>query len=110
MFFFTVEQSHSLNIKRVITIKPCESMYESQQKDIEMNILNEENKITSFCLHVVAKKDNLKWHHRKAVFTFPSAVEGTKWFKRIEDLLKGKGLSLIGVLICILADNCQFKI
>jgi hypothetical protein len=57
--------------------------------DIELNTLNPVNHHRSFFLHIVVKKGNHKWQHRKVLFECPSVEVGSEWFTRIQNILRG---------------------
>ena len=81
---------HSLKLRRVLAIVPhvVEDTGE-RPNDIELHVLNLVNQHRSFYLHIVVKKGNHKWQHRKVLVECPSVEVGSKWFTRIENVLKG---------------------
>ena len=81
---------HSLKLRRVLAIVPhvVENTGE-RPNDIELRMLNPVNQYRSFYLHIVVKKGNHKWQHRKVLVECPSVEVGSKWFTRIENVLKG---------------------
>lgn len=63
--------------------------------DIELKTISPANHYRSFHLHIVIKKGNHKWHHRKVLFECPSVEVGSKWFSKIQEVLTGIMLYLI---------------
>ncbi len=81
---------HSLNLRRVLAIVPHVKKETGEcPHDIELETLNPVNHYSSFYLHIIVKKGNHKWQHRKFLFECPSFEVGSKWFTRIQNTLKG---------------------
>ena len=81
---------HVLKLRRVLAIVPhVEEDTGEHPHAIELNILNPVNHYKSFHLHIIVKKGNHKWQHRKVLFECPSVEVGSKWFTRIQNTLKG---------------------
>jgi hypothetical protein len=72
--------------------------------DIELNTLNPANHHKSFHLHIIVKKGNHKWQHRKVLFECPSVEVGRKWFTKIQDALKGITIAVKVKLLLIKLD------
>ncbi|XP_028398134.1 ceramide kinase-like [Dendronephthya gigantea] len=79
---------HVLKLKRVLAIVPNVKQETGvHPNDIELNTISPVNHYRSFHLHIVIKKGNHKWQHRKVLFECPSVDVGSKWFSRIQDIL-----------------------
>ena len=81
---------HVLKLKRVVAIIPnIEQDTAGHPHDIEMKTFNPVNHYKSFYLHIIVKKGNHKWQHRKVLFEYPSVEVGSQWFTKIQNTLKG---------------------
>ena len=86
---------HSLKLRRILAIVPHVVQETGERpNDIELRMLNPVNQYRSFYLHIVVKKGNHKWQHRKVLVECPSVEVGSKWFTFIENILKGIKLFL----------------